>query len=80
MTNEGFQIGIVSFGAGGNCGISNASYPKVLARVPSYISFIQEQAGDVSLATDYVDSAAATSISHVLLVVAIFLTVSQKFI
>lgn len=69
MTDEGFQIGIVSFGAGGNCGISNATYPKVLARVPSYISFIKEQAGEVSLATDYVDSAATTNLSSVLFMI-----------
>lgn len=50
-----FQIGIVSFGASGNCGISNVTYPKVLARVPSYIDFIQEHAGEVQLASDYID-------------------------
>lgn len=72
MTEEGFQIGIVSFGAGGNCGISNATYPKVLARVPSYISFIQEHAGEVSLATDYVDSAAVANTAHILFVILAF--------
>lgn len=77
MTDEGFQIGIVSFGASGNCGISNATYPKVLARVPSYISFIQEQAGEVSLATDYVGNAAVTTAPHVLLFMAVFVALSQ---
>lgn len=75
MTAEGFQIGTVSFGASGNCGISNATYPKVLARIPSYISFIQEQAGEVSLATDYVDNAGVSCLSQILLIATMLLAV-----
>lgn len=55
VENGKVQIGIVSFGASGNCGISNITYPKVLARVPSFIDFIQEYAGEVQLASDYID-------------------------
>lgn len=46
-------MGIVSFGASGNCGISNSSYPKVLSRVSTYIGFIKEIAGDVLVASEY---------------------------
>lgn len=78
MTDEGFQIGIVSFGASGNCGISNASYPKVLARVPSYIGFIQEHAGEVSLATDYTSSAFNFYVSPILLITGVLVTFISK--
>lgn len=47
------QVGIVSFGASGNCGISNANYPKVLARVSTYIEFIRGIAGEIQVASEY---------------------------
>lgn len=50
------QVGIVSFGASGNCGISNANYPKVLARVSTYIDFIRGIAGDVLVASEYLQN------------------------
>lgn len=46
----------MSFGASGNCGISNANYPKVLARISTYIEFIRGIAGDILVATDYLQN------------------------
>ncbi|KAK9718087.1 Trypsin [Popillia japonica] len=38
------QVGVVSWGTSGNCGISNETHPKVLARVSSYNEWIKETA------------------------------------